>query len=96
MEVGELGADLLEVTDVMLVPGQRYEALERVSREAGFVGVVALFHSPAPQRWRLSYPAAEAAQDGITVGLHGCALSNGSGASALGEGAKLRSPVPCQ
>ena len=78
------------------VPGQRYELVEKVSRGAYFVGVVALFHAPAPQRWRLVYAAADAAHGGITVGVHGCALSNGAGASALGSGAKLLSPVPCQ
>lgn len=91
-----LGADLIDVKEVMLVPGQRYELVEKVSREAYFVGVVALFHSPAPQRWRLVYAAVDAAHGGITVGVHGCALSNGAGASALGSGAKLLSPVPCQ
>ena len=67
-EKDAFGADLVDVKEVMLVPGQRYEVVEKVSREAYFVGVVALFHSPAPQRWRLSYAAAEAAQAGITVG----------------------------
>lgn len=95
-EKDALGADLLDVKEVMLVPGQRYEIVEKVSREAYFVGVVALFRSPAPQGWRLAYSAAAAAQSGITVGLHGCALSNGAGASPTGAGANLRSPVPCQ
>lgn len=95
-EKDAFGADLVDVKEVMLVPSQRFEVVEKVSREAYFVGVVALFHSPAPQRWRLAYAAAEAAQSGITVGVHGCALSSGAGASALGPGAKLLSPVPCQ
>lgn len=90
------GADLVEVKEVLLVPGQRYEAVEKVSREAYFVGVVALFHSPAQQAWRLAYAADLAGRDGITVGLHACGLSSGSGAPALGDGQKLRSPVPCQ
>lgn len=90
------GADLVEVREVMLVPGQRYEAVEKVSREAYFVGVVALFHSPAQQAWRLAYAADGAGRDGITVGLHACGLSTGAGTPALGEGQKLRSPVPCQ
>lgn len=95
-EKDALGADLLEVKDVMLVPGQRYEVVEKVSREAGFVGVVALFHSPAPQRWRLAYAAPDAEQSGLTIGAHACGLSNGAGAAAIGAGAKLQSPAPCQ
>lgn len=72
-----LGADLMEVKEVLLVPGQRYEVQEKVSREAYFIGVVALFRAPAPQRWRATFGADEAQRDGITVGLHGCAISSG-------------------
>jgi type VI secretion system protein VasD len=89
-----LGADLLEVREVTLVPGQRYEVTEKVTREAGYVGVVALFHAPAAQRWRLAFAAADAEQSGMTVGLHACALSAGAGAKALG--ATRTSSVHCQ
>jgi type VI secretion system protein VasD len=70
-----LGADLVEVREVQLIPGQRYEALESVSREATHIGVVALFRKPAPQRWRAAFSAADAEKSGITIGLHACALS---------------------
>lgn len=95
-EKDALGADLIDVKEVMLVPGQRYEVIEKVSRDTAFVGVVALFHSPAPQRWRLAYSTADAVQGGITVGVHGCALSSGAGANAIGAGANLLSPARCQ
>jgi type VI secretion system protein VasD len=91
-----LGADLVEVKEVTLVPGQRYEVLEKVSREAAYVGVVALFHAPAPQRWRLAFGAADAEQAGLTVGLHACALSVGAGARALQRDMKALSSVHCQ
>ncbi|KQW87457.1 hypothetical protein ASC94_29230 [Massilia sp. Root418] len=70
-----LGADLVEVKEVQLIPGQRYEAVESVSREAAHIGVVALFRKPAPQRWRAAFSAADAEKSGITIGLHACALS---------------------
>lgn len=70
-----LGADLLEVKEVQLIPGQRYEAIESVSREASHIGIVALFRNPAAQRWRAAFSASEAEQSGITVGLHACALT---------------------
>lgn len=70
-----LGADLVEVKEVQLIPGQRYEAMESVSREAAHIAVVALFRNPAPQRWRLAFAAPEAEKNGITIGLHACALS---------------------
>lgn len=88
-----LGDDLVGVREVMLVPGQRYEASEKVAREAGYIGVVALFHAPAAERWRVSVPAAEAERSGMTVGLHACALSAGGGAGAA---AKTLSSVRCQ
>ena len=95
-EQDALGADLLEVKEVTLVPGQHYEVVEKVTREAGYLGVVALFRAPAPQRWRLAFAAAEAEKAGLTVGLHACALTAGAGARAtLGETRSLSS-VHCQ
>ena len=90
------GADLVEVKDVTLVPGQRYETLEKVTREAGYVGVVALFHSPAPQRWRLAFSTSEAEKAGLTVGLHACALSAGAGASPTVADVKPLGSARCQ
>jgi type VI secretion system protein VasD len=74
------GPDLIEVKDVTLVPGQRYEVVEKVPRDAAYVGVVALFRSPAPQRWRLSFAAAEAESAGVTVAVQACTLAAGAGA----------------
>lgn len=91
-----LGADLLEVKEVTLVPGQHVELTEKVSREAGYVGVVALFHRPAPQRWRLAFAAADAEKQGLTVGAHACALSVGTGATATLRDMKKLSSVHCQ
>jgi type VI secretion system protein VasD len=91
-----LGADLLEVKEITLVPGQHYEVAEKISREAAYVGVVALFHAPAAQRWRLAFAAADAERDGVTVGLHACALSVGSGAKATTADARMLSSVRCQ
>ena len=59
----------------MLVPGQRYEVQEKVSREAVHLAVVALFQRPAEQRWRATVAAADAERAGLTVGLHACALT---------------------
>jgi type VI secretion system protein VasD len=91
-----LGADLLEVKEVTLVPGQHYEVDEKVSREAGYVGVVALFRSPAPQRWRAAFAADQAERQGVTVGLHACALSVGAGAGAQAAETRMLSSVRCQ
>jgi type VI secretion system protein VasD len=76
-----LGADLLEVKEVMLIPGQHYKVTEKVSHEAGFVGVVALFHNPASQRWRAAFAAADIEKTGLTLGAHACSLTTPAASS---------------
>jgi type VI secretion system protein VasD len=89
-----LGADLLEVKELTLVPGQQLELNEKLSREAGWLGVVALFHAPLAQGWRLAFAAPEAEQAGVTIGLHACAMS--AGASGTPGAAKPLALVRCQ
>ena len=89
-EQATLGADLMEVKEVLLVPGQRYEVQEKVSKEAYFIGVVALFRAPAAQRWRATFAAADAERSGITVGMHACALSVGGADGAMASLSALR------
>lgn len=95
-EQAALGADLLEVKEITLVPGQKYEVDEKVSREAGYIGIVALFNKPAPQRWRLAYNAAEAEPAGLTVGVYACSMASGAGARARQSGIPLPDAVRCQ
>ncbi|MFZ6674175.1 type VI secretion system lipoprotein TssJ [Undibacterium sp. Xuan67W] len=92
-----LGNDLLEVKEVTLVPGQRYEVIEKVTKEAYFIGVVALFRSPAQQRWRATFATKDAETSGITIGLHACALTVGIGSAVLDKEnpGKLLAPVRC-
>jgi type VI secretion system protein VasD len=89
-----LGADLLEVRELTLVPGQKLELNEKLSREAGWLGVVALFHSPLQQGWRLAFAAPEAEQAGVTIGLHACAMSTSAASAA--DAVKPLSLVRCQ
>ncbi|EJN00486.1 type VI secretion lipoprotein, VC_A0113 family [Herbaspirillum sp. YR522] len=97
-----LGADLLEVKEVTLVPGQRYEISEKVTYEAGYIGVVALFVSPDPQRWRATFKADDSEKNGILVGLQSCSLTIGAGAAAVDTQGKpleknlMLAPVQCR
>jgi type VI secretion system protein VasD len=84
-----LGADLIDVKEVMLVPGQRYDAIERVGPEAAFIGVVGLFHSPSARRWRVAFTVAEAERLGISIAAQACSL-NVVGSSAP------KASAPCQ
>ncbi|RZA29562.1 MAG: type VI secretion system lipoprotein TssJ [Lysobacteraceae bacterium] len=86
-----LGADLVEVREIMLVPGQRYEITEKLSRETSHLAVVALFQRPAEQRWRTTAAAADAERDGLSIGLHACALTVGGSSQSA-----TLSSVRCQ
>lgn len=70
-----LGDDVIEMRELTLVPGQRYEADEKVPRDAAAMGVVALFNAPAPQRWKFAFDASAAERTGLVLGAHGCALT---------------------
>ena len=74
-----LRTEVLGVRELVLAPGQRAESVETVAPEVTHLAVVALFRSPAPQRWRFVFEAGANAQSGVTLGLHGCALSVGTG-----------------
>ncbi|WKB52779.1 type VI secretion system lipoprotein TssJ [Eleftheria terrae] len=74
-EKEHLGEDVVEVRDLQLVPGQRYEVQDKVAREANYIGVVALFRAPATQRWKYAFAAEAAQKTGITIGAHACSLS---------------------
>jgi len=89
----DLGGDVIEMREVTLVPGQRLEAVEKLDRDVAYIGVVGLFRKPARQQWRLSFAAADAEQQGITVGLQACSMTAGSGAKPL---AAVPSGAVCQ
>lgn len=74
-EKERLGEDLVELREIQLVPGQVIDTLEKVRREAPYVGVVALYMRPTPQRWKLLFDTPKAQVSGITVAAHACALS---------------------
>ncbi|SFK93031.1 type VI secretion system lipoprotein TssJ [Lysobacter sp. cf310] len=78
-EKSALGADLVKVTEILVMPGQDHELIERVAPDAGQVGIVALFRTPAAVRWRFTFDTKKAAKSGIRLGLHACAMTTTSG-----------------
>lgn len=92
-----LPQDVIEVREVVLAPGQRHEVIETMPPEATHLAVAALFRSPAPQRWRFVFDTRSAAASGVTLGLHGCAMSvaQGQAVDVLPETARLAG-VQCQ
>jgi type VI secretion system protein VasD len=91
-----LGADLVDVREVTLVPGQHLDVSDRLARDTPWLGVVALFHAPAERGWRAAFAAADAEQAGVTVGLHACALTAGTGAAPVEDAVRPLSLVHCQ
>lgn len=73
------GNDLIEVRELVLTPGQRHEVLETMPLESSHLAVVALFRAPAEGRWRFAFKVKDAEKSGVTLGLHGCAMSVAAG-----------------
>ena len=96
-----LGTDLVQVREMTLIPGQRYDFTEKVSREATSLGVVALFRSPAAQRWKFAFNTEKNEKSGIVIGLHACAMTLASGTPTTPAGStpltdlNLLSAAPC-
>jgi type VI secretion system protein VasD len=70
-----LGEDLIEARDVQMLPGQHREWREILPPDATHLGIVALFHRPSAQGWRLAFETGHAARTGLSLGLHACSLS---------------------
>jgi type VI secretion system protein VasD len=96
-EKATLNEDLIASRELQLLPGQRHEAIDKIAREAPYVGVVALYRNPSGNRWRYAFDTASAARSGVHLGLHACAMSvqlgDAIGASARGAGS-LAAPCP--
>lgn len=74
-----LTQDVVSMREVVLAPGQRHETVETLPPDVTHLAVVALFRAPAPQRWRFVFDGAAAADTGVSVGLHACAISVAAG-----------------
>lgn len=73
------GNDLVEVRELVLTPGQKHEVVETLPLTVSHVGVVAQFRAPADGRWRFVFATKGSEKNGITLGVHGCAMSVASG-----------------
>jgi type VI secretion system protein VasD len=78
-EKDAFGNDLAEVREVVMTPGQKSETVEVMTKDAPFLGVVALFRAPAKGHWRFAFEAGAAEKKGVTLGVHGCAISVAAG-----------------
>lgn len=81
--------EVISSRELVLLPGQRYEVEENLPKNVTHLGVVALFKSPEPYRWRFVFDVASSAKEGVTLGAHQCALSVSQG-EAVGSPAEFR------
>jgi type VI secretion system protein VasD len=97
-EKAVLGQDLLDVREVVLVPGQKLEFKEKLPPDTGFLAVAALFRTPFGDRWRYTFPTDAVNAKGVIVGVHGCALtvSQGDVSGATVNDMNSLSGVRCQ
>lgn len=94
-----LGADLIEVKEHLLLPGQRYQFQEKVDAKNGYLGLAIQFRNPHPQRWKLAMLNTEIRENTpIVIGAHACALNVTSGLPERSEldSKFLVSIAPCK
>jgi len=91
-----LADDLISVRELQLIPGQRHESLDKVTRQARYIGIVALFRKPSARHWRYAFSSPAAAKSGLNIGVHACAMSVQAG-EPIGQALSIvRSvAVPC-
>lgn len=93
-----LGADLLEVREVTLAPGQVLDLKEKMPPDATHLGVVALFRAPHPQRWRFAFAQGAVEKTAANIGVHACAMTVTNIAPLGGSlpEASLLTPAACE
>ncbi|NML19036.1 type VI secretion system lipoprotein TssJ [Azohydromonas caseinilytica] len=74
-----LSNDIIEIREIVLTPGEKYETMESMEPDASYFAVAAIFRSPAERRWLFIFDARTIANTGVTLGLHGCAVSVAAG-----------------
>lgn len=90
-----LGKDLLEVSEVMLVPGSEESRSDKIHPEARHVGIVALFRQPDQHYWRVLVDADQVRSKGISFRVQDCFLSLVSPKASLIPGQPPTAPVSC-
>ncbi|WP_191578870.1 type VI secretion system lipoprotein TssJ [Achromobacter insolitus] len=91
-EKAALGESMLGSRELTLTPGQRYETVEKVPKQADYIAVAGLFYAPAPMRWKYVFKVEDVEDDGIVLGAHACALTVAKGRPTLPAGIPAYDP----
>lgn len=70
-----LGAELIEKSEVVVLPGTQHVSTEKLSEHANYLGVVAFFRQPEPHFWRYLIPASQIRSKGVTFRLQDCYIT---------------------
>lgn len=90
-----LGKDLLEVNEVMLVPGSTETRTEKINQDAKHVGIVAFFRQPDQHYWRVLADAEQVRSSGLHFRVQDCFLSLVSPKPSLIPGQSPTPPLSC-
>lgn len=78
-EKSAFGSDVVAVKEITLIPGQIFTNTEKISVVADYIGIVALFRTPAAKRWKLTFPTKDLNKTGIALGVSACSITVVSG-----------------
>lgn len=90
--------DLVAVREMTLLPSRTYRFEEQVPGRVKVIGVVAQFHKPAANRWKLAFDRDASQKTGIAIGFHTCAMTAGTGelsSPAMAASSRALSGVRC-
>ena len=90
-----LGADLIEKSEVVVLPGTQHISTEKLSENANYLGVVAFFRQPEPHYWRYLIPASQVRSKGVTFRLQDCYITLVDGKPAAIPGQPLNAKPEC-
>jgi type VI secretion system protein VasD len=85
MGAGVLGAELESARELIILPGRRYALTLETRRDTRYIGIVALFHSPARERWKLAVERGRAPTERIALTLGVCAMATAPDADSGGK-----------
>ena len=90
-----LGKDLIEMNEVMLVPGGKHTGTDKIHPEAKHVGVVAFFRQPDQHWWRMLVDADKVRSSGLNLRVQDCYLSLTTPKPSLIPGQPANPPAMC-
>lgn len=90
-----LAKDLLEVNEVMLVPGGTETRTDKIHQDAKHVGIIAFFRQPDQHYWRVLADAEQVRKSGLHFKVQDCFLALVTPKPTLIPGQPSATPASC-